>query len=124
MNEKKLTELLASAQNFNGASASKKRQVLDDLSQTNFMHPKLLEKYHHFLLFCMAYPESQELVERAKTELDKLTKNLKRLKISQKRKIEQSGLAYTSTYGAYSYSLVYWLIEAYPKQVSLLWNCK
>lgn len=121
MNEKKLSELVAGAQHFNDESASKKKHVFDSLQQSNFKHPKLLEKYHHFLMFSLAYPENAELLQLAKNALEQLIKNLKTLKISQKQKIEQSGLPYTSTYGAYSYSLVYWLIHTYPKQVKLLY---
>lgn len=104
---------------FNDESANKKKQLLNDCSTIKLSSRKIIENYHDCLVFLLGYPENEELFLLAETEMDRLSETVKKLPRQLKDQLERTGIAYTQTQAANSYTLIKWLLNTFPNQVSL-----
>jgi hypothetical protein len=104
---------------FNEVSADKKKQCLNECANIKLSSKKLIEQYHDCLIFLLGYPESEELFLLAQKEMDRLCEAVKKLPKQLKDQLERTGIAYTQTQAANSYTLIKWLLKTYPDQVSL-----
>lgn len=114
-----LVNLKEIASLFQEGSADKKKQYLNDCSNIKLSSKKIIEEYHNCLLFLMGYPENKELFLLAQKEMGRLCELVKKLPKHTKDQLERTGIAYTQTQAANSYTLIKWLLKTYPNQVSL-----
>ena len=114
-----INELKASVPLFSETSASKKKELLTLCAKIKLHSKKLIEQYNDCLLFLLGYPENEELYLLAKKEMERLAESVKKLPKSKIDELERTGIAYTQTQAANSYTLVKWLLKAYPNQVAL-----
>ena len=104
---------------FNEASAIQKKQALVNCSDLKLSSKKIIESYHNCLLFLLAYPENEDLFLLAQQEMNRLSDTVKKSNKVLKNQLERTGIAYTQTQAANSYTLIKWLLKQYPNQVSL-----
>lgn len=96
-----------------------KRKMLLACSRHKITYPKTIVSYHDTLLFLLSYPENQELLRLAQQEMERLSDQIKILSDSKKEKLDLSGLAFTSTHGGFSISLIKWLLKEFPGTASI-----
>ncbi len=104
---------------FNENSAAQKKQLLNACSQLKLNSKKIIEQYNECLLFLLGYAENEELYLLAKKEMERLAESVKKLPAAKIDQLERTGIAYTQTQAANSYTLVKWLLKKYPGQVAL-----
>lgn len=112
-------EFKKTANSFNELSAQQKVKLLTDCSSIKFSSANAIKHYHNSLLFTLAYPENETIRSLADTEMKRLSSFLKSTKQELKDKLILSGIANTQTDGAFSLSLVKWLLNEYGKDVQL-----
>ncbi len=100
-------------------SAVKKKELLIECSKIKLSSKKTIESYHDCLLFLLGYPENEELYLLAKKELERLAESVKKLPKQIFEQLERTGISYTQTQAANSYTLIKWLLKIYPGQVAL-----
>src|SRR5256714_4173803 len=86
-----------------------------------------LIKLHERLLFLSAYPPNAEVLRQVQQTLKKVESRVKQLResdidLSPLDEPEVSGIAGTSVTSNFSYALVRWLAEKYPKRISIDWD--
>ncbi len=74
---------------------------------------------HNTLLFRLGYPKNESDYFQAQREMNSLCDEIRKASSGKKEKLTGSGLAFTETQGSYSFSLIKWLIELFPKEISL-----
>ncbi|MBA2613742.1 MAG: hypothetical protein H0U95_17395 [Bacteroidetes bacterium] len=104
---------------FNDSSAQQKKAILFECANLKLNSKKIIEPYHDCLLFLLGYPENEELFNMAQKEMERLSESVKKLPNKIKDQLERTGIAYTQTQGANSFTLIKWLLKTYPDQVSL-----
>jgi hypothetical protein len=114
-----LTNLREIASVFNEGSAEIKKQCLNNCSKIKLSSKKIIEQFHDCLIFLLGYPENEELFMLAQKEMDRLCASVEKLPKQKKDELERTGIAYTQTQAANSYTLIKWLLKTYPNQVSL-----
>lgn len=114
-----LANLKEIASLFNEGSADKKTECLVECANIKLSSRKIIEQYHDCLMFLLGYPENEELLLLAQKEMDRLCDAVKKLPKGTKDQLERTGIAYTQTQAANSYTLIKWLLKTYPNQVAL-----
>ncbi len=114
-----IIQLKEIAASFNETSAAQKKQLLNACSQLKLNSKKIIEQYNECLLFLLGYSENEELYLLAKKEMERLAESVKKLSSAKIDQLERTGIAYTQTQAANSYTLVKWLLKTYPGQVAL-----
>lgn len=107
------------ANSFNELSAQQKEKLLKECSSIKFSSANAVKHYHNSLLFTSAYPENEAIRSLADTEMKRLSSFLKSTKQELKDKLILSGITNTQTDGAFSLSLVKWLLNEYGRDVQL-----
>lgn len=79
---------------------------------------KLIEQYHNSLLFILSYAENRKIYSAAEAAMNNLIKDLGK-KNALQEKLIGSGIAGTSTQGAYSLTLINFLIKKFPGTISI-----
>ncbi|MCW3076405.1 MAG: hypothetical protein JWO32_1014 [Bacteroidetes bacterium] len=92
--------------------------LLQQCSSTGFPHQKQILNYHNSLLFLLSHAENQKVFNCASNEMERLTSYIKKNNTLRKA-MSGSGLAGTSTRGAYSLTLIKFLLDEFPGDVSL-----
>jgi hypothetical protein len=101
--------------------------LLDWLASAEIRDGNLLARFHDALLYLCAYPPSPQVLRRAESLLKRFGGRVARLEhtgdISPLLEPEVSGIAGTSieTPG-FSYEVVRWLQEKFPRQTAIDWN--
>ena len=101
---------------FNETSPSLKSDLLQICSQHKLNSTKIIRSYHDTLLFLLSYPENENILQLAQSEMQRLAGSIKKLSESNKEKLDLSGLAFTNTHGGFSISLIKWLLKEFPEQ--------
>lgn len=112
-------EFKKAANSFNELSAQQKVKLLTDCSSIKLSSANAIKHYHNSLLFTLAYPENEAIRSLAASEMKRLSLFLKSAKQELKDKLILSGITNTQTDGAFSLSLVKWLLNEYGKDVQL-----
>jgi hypothetical protein len=102
---------------FDETSAERKARLLEECSKQRVSGLKEIRQYHDTLLFLLSYPENEIQFALAQKELRRLTDTVKHLPSRKKEALDRSGIAFTATQGAYSFSLIKWLLKTYPEQI-------
>lgn len=109
--------LIESSTVFSESSGKTKTDLLLQCSTKSLPSAKKLIAYHDSLLFTLAYPENEEIRQQALSELNRIGEYVQNAR--SKDSFTQSGLAFTQTDGAFSLSLVKWLIKEFPDEIFL-----
>ncbi len=104
---------------FGNDSTVIKKKLLNECSKIKLESKKLIDHYHNCLLFILGYSENEELFLLAQKEMLRLAESVKNLSPNKKESLYRSGIAFTETQGAYSFTLIKWLLKEYPNQISL-----
>lgn len=104
---------------FGNGSAEIKKQLLKECSSIKLNNSKQIELYHNCLLFLLGYSENEELFLLAQKEMSRLSEAVKNLPPPKKENLDRSGIAFTEIQGAYSFTLIKWLLKEFPGQISL-----
>ncbi len=115
-------ELRTATRQFTREAAAAKRSLLQACSAATIEEPRLLLAYHDCLLFLLAYPQTSGLHAQSERELVRVSSEARRLARRGPRDrwmLEDSGVAWSETSPALSYSIARWLVERYPHQVEL-----
>lgn len=114
-----ITHLKEIAAVFNENSALQKKALLNECANIKLNSKKLIEQYHDCLIFLLGYPENEELFLLAQKEMYRLAETVKKSPAHLKDQLERTGIAYTQTQAANSFTLIQWLLKTYPNQVAL-----
>ncbi len=104
---------------FNETSALLKSDLLRSCSQQKLNNIKIIREYHDALLFLLSYPENENVLQLAISEMQRLAESVKKLTESNREKLDLSGLAFTNTHGGFSISLIKWLLKEFPDTSSV-----
>lgn len=110
-----------------GSGDAKLAQALAALSKSQFADADSLIRFHETLLFLRAYAPSPRIVKLAENILKSFEQNVARLAetdadLSPFDAPEVSGIAGGSVTSNFSYVIVRWLVEKYPRQLSIDWD--
>lgn len=104
---------------FDETSAGRKLDVLKKCSQLKLSDPKLILQYHNALLFALGYCENETVYLTAQHEMERIGEAVKKLPPYKKEALDRSGIAFSETQGAYSFTLIKELIKKFPGQLSI-----
>jgi hypothetical protein len=90
----------------------RKLQLLGECSRAALNGARRLQEYHDTLLFLLSYADNHAVYERAENEMHRLTSAIKR-KRSLTEQLTGSGIAGTVIQGAYSLTLITWLLREF-----------
>jgi hypothetical protein len=101
--------------------------LLNRLSRLRITDAEELLRYHESLLFIRAYPPSAKVLKSIDSELSAIADRIKQLQnegadTSSIEVPEASGIAGTSVTDTFSYYIVRWLSERYPRQITFNWD--
>ena len=110
-----------------GGGDTKLAQALGNLSKSQFADADSLIRFHETLLFLRAYPPSARILKLAEDSLKSFDQRVARLvetdaDLSPLDAPEVSGIAGGSVTSNFSYVIVRWLVEKYPRQLSIDWD--
>ena len=110
-----------------GSGDAKILRALKLLSKSKSADGQSLIRFHETLLFFLAYPQSARVLHQVENILKSFGKRVLQLRESREDLAplddpEVSGLTGTSVTSNFSYRIVRWLVEKYPRQVSIDWD--
>src|SRR5438874_8037421 len=110
-----------------GSGDAKILRALKLLSKSKSADGQSLIRFHETLLFFRAYPQSARVLHQVENILKSFGKRVLQLRESGEDLTplddpEVSGLTGTSVTSNFSYRIVRWLVEKYPRQVSIDWD--
>src|SRR5256885_6242712 len=110
-----------------GYSDAKALRALRILAKTKLADADSLIRFHETLLFLRAYPQSARVLHQVERILKTFEQRVLQLRESGEDLTplddpEVSGIAGTSVTSNFSFRIVRWLVEKYPRQVSIDWD--
>ncbi|MGZ8844800.1 MAG: hypothetical protein ACXW18_14135, partial [Pyrinomonadaceae bacterium] len=110
-----------------GSDDTKLLKSLASLSKSAFADADSLIRFHETLLFLPAYAPSARILTLAENILKSFEQRVSRLAksdadLSPLDAPEVSGIAGGSVTSNFSYAIVRWLVEKYPRQLSIDWD--
>lgn len=126
----KTSSVLAQLETFKSRFGSGEAKLLRDLKSVSSLKlndANSLIPFHETLLFFRAYPPSSRVLDQVEKTLKIFGKRVSQLSLSEEDLSplddpEASGIAGTSVTSNFSYAIVRWLVEKYPRQVSIDWD--
>ncbi len=127
LNQTKALEDLEKLKRSFGSGDAKLTQAMVSLSKSQFADADSLIQFHETLLFLRAYAPSARIIKLAEDILKSFEKRIVRLAatdadLSPLDAPEVSGIAGGSVTSNFSYVIVRWLAEKYPRQLSIDWD--
>jgi len=112
---------------FDSHSARRCEHVLRSLQKSRLVDAEQLILLHETLLFLRAYPQSRRLVELTERFLAEFPNRISdfeeaELDLTPLDHPELSGMAGRSLADTFSYFIVRWLSERYPRQLNFYWD--
>ncbi|MGZ4099912.1 MAG: hypothetical protein ACXVNM_13585 [Bacteroidia bacterium] len=112
---KQLQSVLA---DFSAEGKQTKLELLKNCSLERLSSAKTIREYHDTLLFILSYAEGQDIYFFAEKEMRRISGAIA-MKQAINDQVTGSGITGTTTEGAYSLTLIQWLIKEFPGTVSL-----
>ena len=104
---------------FSAEGKEMKSKLLRNFGFRSIRKPALMLRYQELLLFLAAYPDSQELMLAANSELERLNQTsttiLKDAKESVSITFSGSGFASSYFIGSFSFAICNWLEQSFPE---------
>ncbi len=97
---------------FSSEATIKKLELLKQCSLIKITSAKNIQLYHNNLLFLSAYSDNEHIYSAAQREMLRITDLVKKSD-TLKEKLTGSGIAGSATQGAYSLTLINWLLKNY-----------
>lgn len=101
----------------------RKMDLLQQMTTLKINDVKTLIEYHDCLLFYLAYPENKELMQFALGELHRTAAVARDMfngkNVSKRIQLTGTGIAFTQLNVAFSFNLVEWLVNRFPRSVSI-----
>ncbi|HKP46976.1 MAG TPA: hypothetical protein VJT50_10275 [Pyrinomonadaceae bacterium] len=112
---------------FEPRAAEQLDSVLTKLSGSKISDADNLIRLHEALLFVAAYPQNAQLRRRAQSLLKGFSTRIRyaldqEVDLSSLEHPEMSGIAGMPVVDTFSYFIVRWLAQRYPKQISFYWD--
>jgi hypothetical protein len=116
-------ELRAIRSRFGPRAASQRRELLRRAAEVELTDARRLGAYHDLLLFAVAHPDDDEVLERAEAELQRVAAAATNLTARDRgrERLDDSGLAGTVTECAYTIDTMEWLLSRFPGDVEIAW---
>ncbi len=123
----RLSELDASKFRHGRGCAAAVETLLTSLKGAHFGDAASLIRFHDALLFLRAFPQSRRVVQLTEDLLSGIAQEVARLSDSDADMnlfdLEQfSGMAGTVISDSFTYEVTRWLVQCYPKQLSVDWD--
>jgi hypothetical protein len=106
---------------FGREADAKKIQLLRTILATSVTRSRDVERLHDELLFAAAFPGSAEMQAVAQAALTTFAERVRRLTMSEKHKLADSGIAGTVVAHAFSYGVARWLASK-AERVTIDWR--
>jgi hypothetical protein len=110
-------------QRFGEPIDSPKLKLLQLISANKIDNPHVIKIYHECLLFLAAYPDNEQILRTAESELKRVGLILKEISFlkneSKQNQLYATGMVHTKMICRFSFDLVKWLCEKYPLQIEL-----
>jgi hypothetical protein len=111
--------LRAAASRFGGAECARKSALLAQGARRAIVDADVLVAWHDCLLYLIAYPESAALLRAARAELRRVAALARQLTATgparERRRLEGSGLAWTTLTFAFGWDVARWLAARFPR---------
>lgn len=104
---------------YSAEGSAKKISLLHSCSQFRISKINDIKQYHDQLLFLSSYAENTEIRQMAQEEMNRLCDTVIGLNDSKKELLANSGIAFTSTQGTFSFVIMKWLIQQFPEEVTI-----
>ena len=122
-----LLDLLSSVKaRFEPADRQIKAASLQILAGREIREVRSLILFHEILCFLRAYPDSPEILRWVETSLKEFPARVDRVKAggpaSDLKRLQDTGIAHTTVFYAYPYSMAKWLVEKFPDAVEVDWE--
>lgn len=111
-------QLQALLTDFSFEATKNKTELLKQCSLIKIMSKKCIEQYHNNLLFILSYAQNAEIYLLAHKEMLRITELIQK-NVILKDKLTGSGIAGASIQGAYSLTLINWLLKQFSQAVSI-----
>ena len=123
----RLSELEASRFCHQPGCATAVEKLLIALKTARFDDAESLTRFHDALLFLRAFPQSRKVIQLTETLLAGIAQQVARLRDSGADMdlfdSEQfSGIAGTVISDSFTYEVAHWLVQRYPKELSVDWE--
>jgi len=123
----RLSKLEAARLCYEHGCAASVEKLLGALKDRQFGDVESLIRFHEALLFLRAFPQSRRVLQLAQRLLAGIAKQVARLRDSgadmELFDSEQvSGIAGTVITDTFTYEVARWLLQRYPKQLSVVWD--
>jgi hypothetical protein len=114
-----IDQLHAILTDYSAEGAAKKTELLHTCSQIRFSKVNQIKQYHDQLLFLSSYTENNEIRQLAQEEMNRLCDIIVGSNDAKKELLANSGIAFTSTQGTFSFVIMKWLMEQFPEEVTI-----
>ncbi len=109
----------AAASRFGTSERARKSALLARAARCEIVAADVLVAWHDCLLYLIAYPESAALHRAARVELRRVARIARRIVLRgpqrERRRLEGSGLAWTSLTFAFGWDVARWLATRFPR---------
>ncbi len=115
--------LRALALHFDASDAARKARVLEACARRAIADPEVLVAYHDCLLCLLAYPQTRALRDAARSELRRVARAARTLTergpLRARRKLANSGIAWSEVTIHFGWDIVRWLVERFPEHAEI-----
>src|SRR5450759_4579705 len=123
----RLSKLEASKLSYIAGTALRTEKLLASLRAVQFDSAEPLIRFHDVLLFLRAFPQSRKVALLADDLLTGIVHQVERLQASgaDMELFDDeafSGIAGTTISDKFTYDVARWLVQRYPKQLTVEWN--
>ena len=103
-----LAQLKTVCNRYDSESESIKNKLLDELSKKKLITSSNFEDYQNTLLFIIAHPSNELILNKAEKELTRLSNVIKKANKTTLDKLKNTGLPYTQTLSTFTHDLLKW----------------
>ncbi len=107
---------------FGCATAKEKLELLQLLDHSDVRARSTLERLHAALCFIRAFPDTVTHYRQAQSQLASFNNRLRRLPVSIRLKLADSGIVGTPINYSFSYEVAAWLARRVPRTISIDWS--
>jgi len=115
--------LRVAASRFGDAECARKDKLLARASACDIVDPDVLVAWHDCVMYLIAYPESPALHRAACAELRRVAALARRMAACgparERRRLEGSGLAHTTSTFAFGWDIARWLAKRFPRHADV-----
>ncbi len=116
-----LQELHAVRNRYGEAERTRKLRCIQQLEQDPPRSARRLAAYHDDLLFLRAFPDDPEVLGSVRRALSRIARRVHGLGAAERRRLDDSGMAGTTTRHAFAFGIAQWLISQ-GEEVELDWH--